>query len=212
MRTVLRSPLVAALIGGAVVAVALLVLDVGGGGTTTTVVQQAPVASPSSERAQRRAAAEQGLTAHDIYERDAPGVVHVRSELRSSAVSSPFGTDQGGEATGTGFVIDADGHILTNYHVVADATSVSVGFDDNRVVQARVLGTDATNDLALLQVEHRRPQARAAAARRLAAPRRSATRCSRSATRSGSTARSRPASSPRSSARSRRRTASRSST
>jgi S1-C subfamily serine protease len=154
MRTVLRSPLVAALLGGAVVAVALLVLDVGGGGTTTTVVQQAPVASPSSEGGQAaRTAAQQGLTAHDIYERDAPGVVHVRSVLRSTTSSSPFGTDQGGEATGTGFVIDGDGHILTNYHVVADASSVSVGFDDNRVVDARVLGTDATNDLALLQVD-----------------------------------------------------------
>jgi S1-C subfamily serine protease len=154
MRTVLRSPFVAALIGGAVVAVALLVLDVGGGpGTTTTVVQQGPVASPSSEGSQTTRAAQQGLTAHDIYERDAPGVVHVRSVLRASASSSPFGVDQGGQATGTGFVIDDEGHILTNYHVVADATSVSVGFDDNRVVSARVLGTDATNDLALLAVD-----------------------------------------------------------
>ena len=153
MRTFLRSPLVAALIGGAVVAVALLVLDVGGGGGTTTIVQQAPVASPSSEGGQTSQSAQGGLTAHDIYERDAPGVVHVRSVLRSSGTTSPFGTDQGGEATGTGFVIDADGHILTNYHVVADATSVSVGFDDNRIVAARVLGTDATNDLALLQVD-----------------------------------------------------------
>jgi S1-C subfamily serine protease len=149
MRTVIRSPFVAALIGGAVVAVALLVLDVGGGGTTTTVVQQAPIADPSA----RAAAAERGLTAHDIYERDAPGVVHVRSELSASTSSSPFGSEQGGEATGTGFVIDGEGHILTNFHVVADATSVSVGFDDNRVVSARVLGTDATNDLALLQVD-----------------------------------------------------------
>src|SRR3954449_476690 len=100
MRTLLRSPFVAALIGGAVVAAALLVLDVldlGGGGTTTTVVQQAPVASPSSEGGNAtRAADQRGLTAHDIYERDAPGVVHVRSELRASASSSPFGTDQGG--------------------------------------------------------------------------------------------------------------------
>jgi S1-C subfamily serine protease len=151
VRTVLRSPLVAALVGGAVVAVALLVLDVGGSSTTTTVVQQAPVAMTDAQGS--ASAAGDGLTAHDIYERDAPGVVHVRSELRASASPTPFGTDQGGEATGTGFVIDAEGHILTNYHVVQDATSVSVGFDDNRVVPARVLGTDATNDLALLQVE-----------------------------------------------------------
>ena len=153
MRRILTSPFVAALIGGAVVAVALLALDVGGDGATTTVVQQAPVASPSSEGGDDARAAEQGLTAHDIYERSAPGVVHVRAEQRSGVGSSPFGTDQGGEATGTGFVIDADGHILTNYHVVADATSVEVGFDDNRVVEARVLGTDATNDLALLRID-----------------------------------------------------------
>jgi S1-C subfamily serine protease len=151
MRTVLRSPLVAALIGGAVVAVALLVLDVGGHDTTTTVVQQSPVAM--SDASPSASAKGGGLTAHDIYVRDAPGVVHVRSVLRASATSTPFGTDQGGEATGTGFVIDGEGHILTNYHVVENATSVSVGFDDNRVVPARVLGTDATNDLALLQVE-----------------------------------------------------------
>jgi S1-C subfamily serine protease len=150
MRTVLRSPLVAALIGGAVVAVALLVLDVGGRGTTTTVVQQAPIASPGTRTS---AAAERGLTAHDIYDRDAPGVLYVRSVLKASAGSSPFGTDQGGEATGTGFLIDGDGHVLTNYHVVENATSVTLGFDDNRVVPARVLGTDATNDLALLKVE-----------------------------------------------------------
>jgi S1-C subfamily serine protease len=150
MRTVLRSPLVAALIGGAVVALALVALDVGDGSTTTTVVQQAPIASPGTNAS---AAAERGLTAHDIYERDAPGVVYVRSEVSASDSSSPFGTDRGGEATGTGFVIDDGGHILTNFHVVADATSVSVGFDDNRVVDARVLGTDATNDLALLQVD-----------------------------------------------------------
>jgi S1-C subfamily serine protease len=150
MRRILTSSFVAALIGGAVVAVALLAFDVGGSSTTTTVVQQSPVASPSTRAA---ASAEQGLTAHDIYERDAPGVVHIRSVLRASASSSPFGTDQGGEATGTGFVIDGEGHILTNFHVVQNATSVSVGFDDNRVVSARVLGTDATNDLALLQVD-----------------------------------------------------------
>jgi S1-C subfamily serine protease len=150
MRTLLRSPLVAALIGGAVVAVALVAFDVGGGSRTTTIVQQAPVASPTANAA---GASERGLTAHDIYERDAPGVLYVRSVLKASASSSPFGTDQGGEATGTGFVIDGEGHVLTNFHVVENATSVSVGFDDNRVVPARVLGTDATNDLALLQVD-----------------------------------------------------------
>ncbi len=149
MRTLLRSPLVAALIGGAVVAVALVALDVGGAPTTTTVVQQAPVASPDQGVA---ASSTRGLTAHDIYERDAPGVVYVRAEVPQDE-SSPFGLQQGGEASGTGFAIDDEGHVLTNFHVVEDATEVTVGFDDNRVVPATVLGTDATNDLALLKVD-----------------------------------------------------------
>lgn len=149
MRTFLRSPFVAALIGGALVAVALLALDVDGPTSTTTVVQQAPVASPDQGVTQ---AAARGLTAHDIYERHAPGVVHVRAEV-SQGDTSPFGLGQGGEASGTGFVIDGEGHILTNFHVVEGSTKVEVGFDDNRVVQATVLGTDATNDLALLRVD-----------------------------------------------------------
>ncbi|HMJ04583.1 MAG TPA: trypsin-like peptidase domain-containing protein [Conexibacter sp.] len=149
MRTFLRSPLVAALIGGAVVAVALVALDVGGKTSTTTVVQQAPIASPDQGVV---TAAQRGLTAHDIYERDAPGVVYVRAEVPQDE-TSPFGLDQRGEASGTGFVIDGDGHVLTNFHVVEDATEVTVGFDDNRVVPATVLGTDATNDLALLRVD-----------------------------------------------------------
>jgi S1-C subfamily serine protease len=150
MRTVLRSPFVAALIGGAVVAVALLALDVGGSTTTTTVVQQSPIAASN-----REPSAEGALTAHAIYERDAPGVLYVRSKVRGDA-GSQFGIvpqGQSSEATGTGFVIDRDGDILTNYHVVENATEVTVGFDDNRVVPAKVLGTDPTNDLALLKVD-----------------------------------------------------------
>jgi S1-C subfamily serine protease len=149
MRSFLRSPLVAALIGGTVVAVALLALDVGGSSSTTTVVQQAPVASPDQGVT---TAAASGLTAHDIYERDAPGVVYVRAEVPEDD-TSPFGLQRGGESSGTGFVIDGEGHVLTNFHVVEDATEVEVGFDDNRVIEASVLGTDATNDLALLKVD-----------------------------------------------------------
>ncbi len=150
MRTLLRSPLVAALIGGAVVAAALVLLDLDSdGGGTTTVVQQAPIASPDQGVT---TAAAHGLTAHDIYERDAPGVVHVRAEVPQDE-SSPFGLQQGGESSGTGFVLDGDGHVLTNFHVVEGANEIEVGFDDNRVVSATVLGTDATNDLALLKVD-----------------------------------------------------------
>ncbi len=157
MRTTPRSSLVlslvAALVGGAVVAGAMLALDIGSEpGTTTTVVQQAPM---SSSRSASAAAEGDGLTAHDIYVRDAPGVVYIRSRIVQQ-VASPFGLEpetQQSEATGTGFVIDGDGHILTNFHVVAGASTVTVGFSDERTVDAKVLGTDPSNDLALLKVD-----------------------------------------------------------
>jgi S1-C subfamily serine protease len=154
MKAVARSPFVAALVGGVVVAIAFLAFDVGGGaGTSTTVVQQAPVMSetPSSSSGRAEGTA---LTAHDIYERDAPGVVFVRARI-SRSVQSPFGTPQTqqGEATGSGFVIDADGYVLTNFHVVENATKVTLGFDDNTTVPARVTGTDPNNDLALLKID-----------------------------------------------------------
>jgi S1-C subfamily serine protease len=154
MKAILRSPFVAALLGGVVVAVALLAAGVGGGTTTKTVIQQSPVAT--SKSASSGSSSEGALTAHDIYERDAPGVVFIRSRIVQD-VASPFdfGTpqQQQSEATGTGFVIDKAGHILTNYHVIAGASAVSVGFDDNTTVQAKVLGQDAQNDLALLSVD-----------------------------------------------------------
>jgi S1-C subfamily serine protease len=153
MRSLLRSPFVSALIGGAVVAAVLLAIGVGGGTTTKTVVQQSPVAS---SKLGASGSSETALTAHDIYERDAPGVVFIRSRIQQD-VSSPFdfGTPQAQQsvATGTGFVIDKAGHILTNYHVIAGASQVTVGFGDQRTVEAKVLGQDAQNDLALLSVD-----------------------------------------------------------
>ncbi len=161
MSKLLRSPFFAALIGGLVVAIALVATGVGGG-KTTTVVQQSPIAtatpSSSSSGSSSGSSSTDGgtpLTAHDIYVRDAPGVVFIRSRIVQN-VQSPFGLgpeSQSSEATGTGFVIDGSGHILTNYHVIAGASNVTVGFDDNRTVQAKVLGTDPQNDLALLSVD-----------------------------------------------------------
>ena len=63
------------------------------------------------------------------------------------------------EARGSGFLIDADGTIVTNNHVVRGATSVSVTMDDGTVLPARVIGRDKASDLAVLRVKanHRLP-------------------------------------------------------
>ncbi|MCD6726957.1 MAG: trypsin-like peptidase domain-containing protein [Solirubrobacteraceae bacterium] len=135
-------------LSGAVVAVGLASV-VGIGSETTTVVRQAPLSS-SLEPAKGGGA----LTARDIYKRDAPGVVFVRAEVVQQT-GSPFGLpqQQRGEATGSGFVIDKQGMILTNAHVVDGASKVTVQFQDQKTVDAKILGKDRSTDLAVLQVD-----------------------------------------------------------
>lgn len=62
----------------------------------------------------------------------------------------PLGTSQG-----SGFLISADGYVVTNNHVVENGTEVSVAFDDGRSLKARIVGTDPKTDLALLQIEEK---------------------------------------------------------
>src|SRR6266487_1099496 len=59
------------------------------------------------------------------------------------------------KALGSGFVMDKAGHIVTNYHVVAGARSVEVSFSNNDNMKARVVGSDPSTDIAVLQVDAR---------------------------------------------------------
>jgi S1-C subfamily serine protease len=94
------------------------------------------------------------LTARDIYKRDAPGVVFIsaRSVQETQSPFDVFPSQQENVSTGSGFVLDDDGHILTNAHVVAAATDVKVKFSDERTVAGKVIGTDVDTDLAVLKV------------------------------------------------------------
>jgi S1-C subfamily serine protease len=148
--------IVAALLGGVVAAgvTTLLRGDSGGDGNTTTVIRQAAVGAGSNGRNGRSSVAE-GLTAADIYKKYAPGVVFVRAEV-TEPINNPFdfyGGTQRSEATGSGFVIDTSGNILTNNHVVEGAKNVTVSFADNHTVKADVVGKDPSTDLALLKVD-----------------------------------------------------------
>jgi S1-C subfamily serine protease len=89
------------------------------------------------------------LTAADVYELVRPSVVEIDV---SATAQTAFGTQES-TATGTGFVVDDAGRILTNNHVVEDASSISVLFSNGDVVDAVLLGTDPANDLAVIQVD-----------------------------------------------------------
>lgn len=120
-----------------------------GGTETTTVVREAPLASIRSG-----GDGEDALTARDVYRRDGPGVVYIRADVARQA-NSPFGgpQQQQGQATGSGFVIDREGRILTNAHVVEGASRVRVTFADDKIADAKILGADRSTDIALLKVD-----------------------------------------------------------
>src|SRR5579859_7056353 len=85
----------------------------------------------------------------NLYQRISPSVVHVTS--RSETIDI-FGV-QPSEGTGSGFVYDQQGHIVTNNHVVAGADSVDVALPSGVSLSAQVVGTDSYYDLAVLHID-----------------------------------------------------------
>jgi len=79
------------------------------------------------------------------------GVVEIIAQQTSDG-SYIRGISQG-YATGSGFIIDTQGHILTNNHVIEGADKITVVLPDNRILSARLVGADPTTDLAVLKVE-----------------------------------------------------------
>ncbi|HEY2055612.1 MAG TPA: trypsin-like peptidase domain-containing protein [Solirubrobacterales bacterium] len=162
---IFRSSFGSALLGGLVVAVIGAVLLLTGavkskGGGTTTVQQTtaAPVVSQSSGEAGNGGG--ETNTVDQIYKADGNGVAFIESTIppeESAGGFNPFGESEsqgGGTATGSGIVIDANGHILTNNHVIEGAGKIEVKVgESSHEYTARVVGTDPASDLALLQVE-----------------------------------------------------------
>ena len=144
------SHLLAGLAGGLLVALVLGVLAVAGafddGDSETASAQSLPAPAATGSRPAGNGA----VNVADLYERVRPGVVFVQARGRRAA--TPLGG--GGTASGSGFAIDREGHVLTNQHVVDDAQRVTVRVDEEGdPVPARVVGTDPSTDLALLKVD-----------------------------------------------------------
>ena len=85
-----------------------------------------------------------------VYRRNIPTVVNVTS--RAMAFDFFYGMVPQ-EGQGSGFVIDKEGHILTNYHVIADARQVEVTMHNRKKYKATVVGTDPPHDLAVIQIK-----------------------------------------------------------
>ena len=85
----------------------------------------------------------------NLYERVSPSVVHITTRV---VTMSFFYGPMPSEGTGSGFVYDDQGHILTNYHVIKGAESITVVFADGSELPATVVGADPRNDLAVLRV------------------------------------------------------------
>ena len=149
--------------GAAGAAIAVGIVAAAGGLRGSTTVRELVSPSPEPPEASSFAARNKPLTIHEVYARDAPGVVQVTATSRVAVQANPFldpfgfggTTAQTQQALGSGFVIDKSGHIVTNFHVVQGAQRVQVSFSDNERLSARVVGRDLSTDLAVLQVKTR---------------------------------------------------------
>jgi S1-C subfamily serine protease len=122
------------------------------GGTTTVTQAATPIAAADNGDGDSN-------LVNQIYKADGDGVAFIEADVgaQESQGFSPFGEPEsqgGGTATGSGFVIDTEGHVITNYHVVENADQVRVKLGDSDTAHsAEVVGTDPATDVAVLEVD-----------------------------------------------------------
>jgi S1-C subfamily serine protease len=112
-------------------------------GSRTTIQQVSPLGGGGVGNVMLQAPTAGALTAEQIYNRDAPGVVQVTATDAAA----------GSESLGSGFVIDKAGHIVTNFHVVRGATKVLVSFSSKDKLAVTVVGLDPSTDTAVLKIQ-----------------------------------------------------------
>ncbi|HVZ86854.1 MAG TPA: trypsin-like peptidase domain-containing protein [Polyangia bacterium] len=135
-----------------VAAIAFALLALGPGGSPGEAREPAPV-WVSAPRHPRPLVG--GFT--ELSERARPAVVHVRGELPEGTTSSESDSDAGRTSIGTGFLINKDGYILTNEHVVRGVGDLRIRLFDGRELPACVVGADMPTDIALLKVDSKTP-------------------------------------------------------
>jgi Do/DeqQ family serine protease len=159
-------------------AVAMLVFSLGACSRQNPAVHFASTSDPGSNNAAinnppATGAAVPGVSYADVVSRVSPAVITIHSEIRLRAPQQyPFLDDplfrqffdqRGGvpqppperraHGLGSGVVISTDGYILTNHHVIDGADQIKVDLNDNRTLDAKVVGTDPPSDLAVLKID-----------------------------------------------------------
>lgn len=88
---------------------------------------------------------EQAVT--ELFETASPAIVEISVQRRAGGLA------QSATGTGSGFLVDAEGHIVTNHHVVASANDIFINLSDGRRISATLLGSSPADDLAILKVD-----------------------------------------------------------
>ena len=91
----------------------------------------------------------EGLTPGQVYAKNVASVVLITCEVQSSS----FGQSFTGSSSGSGFILTENGYVVTNAHVVDGASSITVTTHAGEELKAKLMGSDATNDVAVLKVE-----------------------------------------------------------
>ena len=153
IRSFFRGSFGSALLGG-VVAVALGVVAIATGLVSVDNSSASSTAVASAPLPQTEPASGVDRTVGQVYQEDAQGVAYIEAQEKPGSTTSPFGEPSGGgTATGSGILMDSDGHVLTNAHVVDGSSSVTVKFGDGEALPAKVLGVDDSTDVAVLEVD-----------------------------------------------------------
>ncbi len=151
LRSILTAAVVSALLGaGAAIAVVQLWSDDGGAAqpaaTVSTAANSTSTLAPDGSSSGQASLSSGCLPAAEVYEQLRPAVVEITSTV---SARSPFGPSA--EGSGSGIIIDEQGFILTNYHVIADADNLEVTLVDGMTVSAQVVGRDPGNELAVIR-------------------------------------------------------------
>src|SRR5438876_5467410 len=132
----------------AAVAAVTIAGGAGSGALAATLVDHSTptttAATTANSTSSTATATQASTTAEAVYKQVSPGVVTITAVVNSGRGS--------GQATGSGIVLDTNGNILTNAHVIAGAQQIQVSFSDGRTVNGTLVGSNTSADLAVIRV------------------------------------------------------------